>query len=264
MNRANYIIFHPDHARQVTTVHALALVGNKLLTNWTGDVYVDKIGVGNEDPYVFHDPWLYSYCHASQLRRNFRKDCYLQVDSKLIFASGQQANKGILTVDTVFLIGSIQTWDNNPLQMPLKYQSHYQNNQSQLWRRHFRFPFHGCHETVSHTYEAELWQKSKADFSFLPLDISGQRASVSFDELPQEVRNKITRNVKGKFPVLLDTDEIEIVASKICSVTETKVLKIITNPQSVVSGQGKCGTKRNKHDDERLPTTVGLAQAGGD
>lgn len=91
MNKAHYIIFHPDRARQIANVQATVMVKKKILANWNGDIFVDQIGKGNEDPYVFNNPWLYSYCHASQLRRNRREDSYLQIGSTIIFASGQEA-----------------------------------------------------------------------------------------------------------------------------------------------------------------------------
>ena len=240
MNKAHYIIFHPDHQRQLTRVKATAMVSKQVLTNWTGNICVDKVGVGNEDPFVFNDPWLYSYCHASQLRRNFRKDSFLQLGSKIIFASGHQADKGILSVDTVFLVGDIQKWDSKPLQLPLKYQPLFQNNKSDLWRRHFRFPFFGSHDTVSHTYEANLWNKNKGDFSFLPLDENENRISIPFDNFNTELLKKIAAKVKGKYPVLLSDNEIKIVAVQIENATATKVLRNITSNITVASKKGNC------------------------
>jgi hypothetical protein len=56
MDKAHYIVFHPDHQRQQAKVQAIAMVNQRVLTNWTGNIFVDKIGVGNEDPFVFNDP----------------------------------------------------------------------------------------------------------------------------------------------------------------------------------------------------------------
>ena len=240
LEKAYYIIFHPDHQRQLTRVKATVMVGQRVLTSWAGDIYVDMINAGNEDPFVFNNPWLYSYCHASQLRRNRRDDSYLQTGSKIIFVSGQQANNGILCIDTVFLIGGIQKWDNKRLQLPLKYQSHFQNNQSSLWKRHFKFPFHGKHKTVSHTYEADLWSKNKTDFSFLPLDKNADRVSVSFDNFKPSLIEKITNKVKGKYPVLLTDSEIKIVIAAIENATTTKILRNITSNVTVTSKKGNC------------------------
>jgi len=242
MNKAHYIIFHPDHARQQTPVQAIAFVQGQVLKNWHGNIYVDKIGFGNEDPFVFNDPWLYSYCHASQLRRNFRhNNNYLQTGSKIFFVSGQQADKGLLTIDTVFLIGGVQPWDNKPtLQLPIKYQNHFQDNMSILWRRHFRFPFHGNHDTVSHTYEAELWQKNKTDYSFLPLDENNERVSIPFDKFPDDLLNKIAGKVKGKYPVLLSECEKNMITTQIEKQVATKVLKNITSKLVMTSKKARC------------------------
>lgn len=239
MDKANYIIFHPDHARQITQVRATVMENKQILTNWKGNIYVDQIGVGNEDPFVFYEPWLYSYCHASQLRRNIRKDSYLQVGSKLIFVSGQQADKRLLTVDTVFLVGEVQKW-GRPLELPIKYKSHFQNNKSELWRRHLRFPFFGQHKTVSYSYEAELWNNNKAKYSFLPLDKEQNRISIPFDQFDNELIKKIEGKVKGKYPVLLTDNEIKSIDSLVDNVTKTKVLKDITSNLTVISKKGKC------------------------
>lgn len=231
MDKAHYIIFHPDHAREQIPVQAIASVHGQILKNWSGKIYVDKIGIGNEDPFVFNDPWLYSFCHATQLRRNFRHDNnYLQIGSKIFFVSGQQAEKALLTIDTVFLIGGVQPWDNKPtLQLPIKYQNHFGDNMSILWKRHFRFPFHGCHYTVSNTYEAELWQKNKTDYSFLPLDENNERISIPFDKFPEDLLRKITGKVKGKYPVLLSESEINMITIQLEKRVKTKVLNNITS-----------------------------------
>ena len=216
------------------------MVNQGVKPNWTGDIYVDKIAFGNEDPFVFINPWVYSYCHASQLRRNVRNDSFIQTGSKLIFVSGQQADKGILCVDTVFLVGGIQRWGSNPLQLPLKYQAHFRNNQSDLWRRHFRFPFHGSHNTVSHTYEAELWNKNKHNYSFLPLDENGDRVSVPFVNFNSAIINKIAGKVKGKYPVLLTENEINLVLMQIEKAAVTKVLKIKPGNTIISTQKGNC------------------------
>lgn len=94
-SKANYIIFHPDYARDQVKVTGEAIVGNRLQRKWKGDIWVDAIGNGNEDPFVFNSGWIYSYCHASQLRRRVSEN-YLQKDSWLVFCSGDSANRGIL------------------------------------------------------------------------------------------------------------------------------------------------------------------------
>jgi hypothetical protein len=242
MNKANYIIFHPDSARPRVTVQATALSKNKLIPKWNGDIYVDSIGYGksNEDPFVFNDPWLYSYCHATQLRRNIRTDCFLQKGSIILFASGENANQRKLTIDTVFIVGDVQPWRQKPLKLPIKYDSHFENNSSVLWTRHFKFPFNGTHKTVKNTYEAELWHDGKECFSFLPIDNAGLRASISFSNFHNSLSDKINKNVKGKYPVLLDDEEIESILKEIEMITEIKVLKNITIITTPPTTKNKC------------------------
>lgn len=227
MSEANYIIFHPDSKRKSLIVSATVMIENNLLEHWIGNIFVDKIGKGNEDPFVFHDPWLFSYCHASQLRRTPRTGSYLKRGSRILFVSGQKANDGLLTIDTFFLVGNIQMWRRNPTDLPIEYRSHFRNNSSDLWKRHFRFPFHGIHSGVTHTYEAEIWHENKIRFSYLPLDKEGQKVSISFDDLDKKLSDKISKNVRGKYPVLLDSDEMSSILDKVEKLCHTKVLSNI-------------------------------------
>lgn len=241
MSKANYLVFHPDNARERTNVHAIAMVNGQLSLNWQGDIWVDSIGVGNEDPFVFNDPWLYSYCHASQLRRNYRKDSYLQIGSKIIFVSGQYADKGYLTVDTYFLIGGIQKWIHKPkLKLPTAYNKHYKNNNSDLWCRHLKFPFAGSHKKVSHTFEAELWQEDKTIFSFLPLDNMQQRVSIPLGNFSKEIKSIIELKRNGKYPVLLTDTEINSVLTEIDKAAYTKVLRILKYKNITKTKKGGC------------------------
>ncbi len=243
MKKAHYIIFHPESGgqRQKINVQAMALVNGIFIEEWLGDIYVDRIGVGNEDPFVFNDPWLYSYCHASQLRRNERNNCYLQKGSKLFFVSGQHADTEKLTIDTVFLIGGVQSWVKKPLELPTIYKKHFEDNKSMLWRRHFRFPFYGSHKTVSHSYEADLWLKNKTDFSFLPLNKNDDRVSIPFENFSNNLLEKLKKKVVGKYPVLLTDKEMQIVSTLIDKATKTKVLKNITTTiPTTISRTIKC------------------------
>jgi hypothetical protein len=225
--KANYIIFHPDSERDKVTVKALALVNNKLDANWIGDVFVDKIGIGNEDPFVFSDPWLYSYCHATQLKRNVKNGDSLQPGSIIIFVSGQAAEKGLLSVDTVFLIADLQKWNRFPsLEMPLKYVRQFKDNKSMLWNRHFRYPFDGCHTSVTYTYEAKLWNNDKNGYSFLPINNEGLKVTLRINDLSTELTTKILNKVRGKYPVCLTDKEVSEVVGKISNASFTKVLKI--------------------------------------
>lgn len=238
--KANYIIFHPDSQRESVPVKALAIENNKLVTNWVGNIFVDSIGKGNEDPFVFSDPWLYSYCHATQLKRNEGIES-LQVGSIIIFVSGQDAEKGFLSVDTVFLIADLQKWKRTPnLELPFKYDKHYKDEKSMLWNRHFRFPFDGCHSSVTYTYEAKLWVNDKSDFSFLPLNDEGHKVTLRIDELTIDLNAKISKKVIGKYPVRLTDKEVNEVVDKINNASFTKVLKINSCLKEVNLVHNKC------------------------
>lgn len=235
MENAHYIIFHPEKKRQQLQVKATVMFNKEIDKNWQGNIFVDRINGENEDPFVFNDPWLYSYCHASQLKTKSQTDNNLQLGSKLFFASGQHADKKELLIDTVFVIENIQPWGNSPkLQLPTKYRKYFQNNKSHLWMRHFRFPFNGCHASVSHTFEAQLWGEEKNDFSFLPLNKIGERVSIPFDNLPEQLSTKIAGKIFGKYPVLLLNKEMKIVFEQIEKATVTKVLQNITTNVSEV------------------------------
>jgi len=241
MDKAHYIIFHPEKSRQKIKVLAKSLINNQLIENWTGNIFVDCIGVGNEDPFIFNNPWIYSFCHASQLKRNFnRNNNYLQKGSILLFANCQQAEKGILEFDTVFIVDECQKWKNNPLDLPNKYKAILNNRNSELWNRHFKFPFDGVHKTVSFTYEAALWSNENNLFSFLPLDKNGNRVNFPIDKLSLDISCEINRKIKGKYPVLLDDKQMEIVFNCVKELSTTFVIKDI-KPIEDISKQGsKC------------------------
>jgi hypothetical protein len=224
--KAHYLIFHPEKQRQKQKVSATSMIGNQVVKNWEGDIYIDCIGAGNEDPFVFHDPWIYSYCHASQLKRK-KGICYIQGGSYLLFVSGDFANQGLLSFDTVFLVESGQHWNKNPLELPEKFLYLKKEKENKLWKRHFKFPFQGQHSSVTHTYEAKLWRPSLHQFSFLPLSKNGKRASVPIDALNNHLANKIKSKIRGKYPVLLNDNEIDELVQNIGLHTSTKILSNI-------------------------------------
>ena len=208
-----------------------------VIENWRGRIYVDKIGQTNEDPYIFHDPWLYSYCHASQLRRVHTNGSHLQIGSWLFFVSGQAAEQGVLAFDTIFLIGALQPWRSpSPTEprLPAKYQYLMQDQNNPLYTRHLGSPFeyidrnnNPAHGGVKFTYEADLWKLGKSQYSFLPLSAEMQKTAIPFLELTDTLRSKIIKNVDGKRPVdLIQTEQLEI-SSLLRQRTEIQVLKCI-------------------------------------
>ena len=231
VDQAHYIIFHPDKARQAIDARATALKNGQVHTTWEGKICVDSINNGNEDPFVFSDPWLYSYCHATQLRRTPREDgIYLQKDSVIFFASGDCANKENLTIDTVFVIENALRWTKKPeLTLPIKFRGI--NEDSPLWKRHLKFPFCGQHASLTHTYEARHYTNQdtevEAPFSFLPIDNNDKRVTIPFGELTTELVAKINKMIRGKYPVLLTEAEMKTLFQLIKNSAATKVLKDI-------------------------------------
>ncbi|MGE0397191.1 MAG: hypothetical protein AB7T06_10765 [Kofleriaceae bacterium] len=136
MQPAHYIVFHPEQKRQAVAVHAHEVVDGGLKA-WSGDIWVDA-PPDNEDPFVFREPWLYSYCHATELRRapNKRAD-YIQVGSVIVFASGSMADAGMLLVDTVFVVGRVERWPE-PARLPERY-AHERDQETEVWKRHLVF-----------------------------------------------------------------------------------------------------------------------------
>lgn len=236
MSKANYIIFHPDYARQQVSVVAESIVGSRLRKNWSGNIWVDAVGIGNEDPYVFHDGWLYSYCHASQLRRKPSNN-YLQKGSWLVFCSGDFANDGVLCVDTVFQIDQAHDWIRKPhLAVPPAFKGYFKSRRN-LWNRHFAFPLtpDGPHKSVTHTYEAALGISK----SFLPL-YNGSRVCIDFSQLPNRLGGKISGGVRGKYPVNLTEVEIVQIVNLIRMKCDTQVLRILS-ANHLVKSKGLSG-----------------------
>lgn len=250
VDQAHYIIFHPDKARQAIDARATAIENGQVHTTWEGKICVDSINNGNEDPFVFSDPWLYSYCHATQLRRTPREDGnYLQKDSVIFFVSGDCANKRHLTIDTVFVIENALTWTKKPeLTLPIKFRGI--NEDSPLWKRHLKFPFCGQHASVTHTYEARHYTEQDTEvedpFSFLPIDKNGKRVTIPFSELTTELVAKINKKIRGKYPVLLSCDEMQQIYQLIETEAVTKVIGNISCDLKPIDMEGskrkKCGT----------------------
>lgn len=250
MDKAHYIIFHPDKARQAINAKATVIENGQVNTTWEGKICVDSIDNGNEDPFVFSDPWLYSYCHATQLRRTPREDgIYLQKESVIFFASGDCANKAHLTIDTVFVIENALRWTKKPkLALPIKFRGI--NEGSPLWKRHLRFPFSGQHASVTHTYEARHYTDQETEvedpFSFLPIGKDGKRVTIPFSELTTELVAKINKKIRGKYPVLLSCYEKQQIYQLIETKAVTKVIGNINCDLKPIDKEDpkceKCGT----------------------
>jgi hypothetical protein len=242
---AHYIIFHPDNQRDNPLVQATAISQGIVNKNWQGHIHVDKINQTNEDPFVFHEPWLYSYCHASQLKRVHTSDPHLQAGSWLFFVSGQAADQRQLAFDTVFLIGDLQAWrsasSNNP-RLPDKYQYLMHDRQNPLYQRHLGTPFEyidtkgkPVHGSVKYTYEADLWEPNKTQYSFLPLTADMQKPAIPLETLADTFRQKITACIRGKIPAPLTPTEQQTIMTLLLQRTQIQVVRSIRLPEPPTS-----------------------------
>lgn len=225
---AHYIIFHPDRARVNVQVTATVIENGAHQLNWRGNIWVDEL-VGNEDPFVFSDPWLYSYCHATQLRRQIQDGPYVREGSWLLFCSGDAGDHGNLVIDTAFLVGATRLWTPKPnLALPQEYNRHFENISSAIWRRHLRYPFHGQHDSVTHTYESKQWiDYNSNEYSLLPYDQQGQRVSIVIGALNAQVATTIQKHLPGKRPVLLSDDQITPIIQIIFQMAALRIIRDI-------------------------------------
>lgn len=245
MRPQHYLIFHPDRAREKAEVQAKALIGDQLV-DWQGHVWVDKPN-GNEDPFVFSENWIYSYCHATQLRRNLRSNsAYVKAGSYLFFCSGDAANNGVIQLDTIFVVDHVAKWPNNQKELPEEFKEHYRNNDSDLWLRHFRYPFYGCHKG-KYTYVSKHWFDAKAEYSFLPIAKSGDRVAFDVDKVTRDLQRNIVANTYGKYPVLVSEEEKAELLRNVLSLTVVQVIGGLTRyaaTSNLIRTSNRCGEVR--------------------
>lgn len=226
MEPLDYLIFHPDYARKKTEVQGKALIEGQL-TDWQGHVWVDKPD-GNEDPFVFSERWLYSYCHATQLLRKPKSnDAYVTEGSYLFFCSGDAANKGTIQLDTVFVVDHTATWPENQEGLPEEFKQDYNNNCSDLWNRHFMYPFLGYHKG-KYTYVSRQWFNKKDDYSFLPISNNGDRVEFDISVLTPILELSIRSKIHGKCPVPLSKEQRTELLRRTLALTSVQVIDHLT------------------------------------
>lgn len=244
MEPLHYLIFHPDYARQKTEVHGQALINNQV-TDWKGHVWVDKPG-GNEDPFVFSQRWLYSYCHATQLRRKPKNSPYVTGGSYLFFCNGDAAAQGAIQLDTVFVVDYTANWPNNQQGLPEEFQQDYKNTKSDLWERHFKYAFLADHEGI-YTYVSRQWFNSKDEYSFLPISQNGDRVTFDINILSPHFKFIVQSKIKGRYPVLLSKEQkIELLEITL-SLTNVQVIDNLTRQYEKINSTDSCkrSCKRN-------------------
>ncbi|BAY23920.1 hypothetical protein NIES2100_37130 [Calothrix sp. NIES-2100] len=237
MKPLHYLIFHPDYARQKTEVHGQVLINNQV-TDWKGHVWVDSPG-GNEDPFVFSQRWLYSYCHATQLKRSPSNTAYVTGGSYLFFCSGDAANQGVIQLDTVFVVDHAAIWPNNQQGLPEEFQQDYENPKSDLWERHFKYPFLGQHQG-KYTYVSRHWFDNKDEYSFSPISESGERVAFDINVLNPNLQSLVASRIKGKYPVLLSEEDKTELLKLTLSLTNVQVIGNLTQQYKKISSIDCC------------------------
>lgn len=163
----------------------------------------------NEDPFVWtRKPWLFSYCHATQLRRGTRSDeTHLQQGSRLFFCEGgEEARKGRLRIDTVFTVAKVHVWPEQGRVAPPGLAA----EQDARWQRHLG---HGIGDQPVHigrcTYEAT--NPSGGD-SFMPLAADGRPVLLAVRSVLPGLSKKVPeRNPPGRssYPLMLQQPEAD-------------------------------------------------------
>jgi hypothetical protein len=223
---AHYIVFHPERKRCTVSVRATALVGGRLNHSWHGKVRVDK-PPGNEDPFVFGPSWAYSYCHATELRRQPRRaGGYVAKGSCILFCSGDLGDSGVLAVDTVFWIAEAHRW-GSPSEPPDRY-SQDVSCRTDIWRFHLRFGGQPEGHKGVYTYEAALHPQSDNRYSRLPVYANGERVGIKLSELSADLRKRITNKLKGKRPVPIVSEDIDAILQLLDARTEGSVVGDLT------------------------------------
>ena len=102
-------------------------------------VHHDPVG-GNQDPYVWNDPFLHSYCHITQMR--------LEVGHTILWVSGDHWPAfGRLYCDLVFVVGAKLYWvdpncilpEDPIVDSPRAYNEHYRWASQHFFKRRRRF-----------------------------------------------------------------------------------------------------------------------------
>lgn len=203
-------------------VTAKALIGSQL-SDWRSNVWVDNPN-GNEDPFVFSERWLYSYCHATQLRRSPRRTAgYVGPGSYLFFCSGDATDNEVIQLDTVFVVDHVAIWPDHGKGLPEEFQEHFMNKNSDLWRRHLRYPFYGYHEG-KYTYVGRPWLPRRKEYSFLTISHSGDKVGFDLHDVASDLRLTIVANTRGKYPVPVSETQKEHLRLKVLLSTNVQVI----------------------------------------
>ena len=204
----DYLIFHP--CRVPFQVRGTARVDGHLQP-WAGRVWADRSSRGaskNEDPFIWTPSWLYSYCHATQLRRTAQQKSFVQEGSRLFFCEAEAAKRGTLKVDTVFQVATRVPWASAGV--PPSDFAHF-GRRSPEWLRHL---VHGTlRPGVRHAHVGRLtYVAQMAGASFLPMEADQFAFSIAAPAvMPHKARRIMDANSprRSSYPVELDRVEAD-------------------------------------------------------
>lgn len=243
MCSVNYLIFHPARAKLSVMARAVTVGGVQTYSN---NVFVDppftctpKYPGGNEDPYVFTEPWLYSFCHATQLRRLSKTQPNVGTNSVLIFAEDCK-REGTLYVDTVFVVDQRLAWPMPGLTPPTLLTTSSIPVQEHPHLRGGLNKVHGSGHTGRITYTARQFGavfEVIGSYSFLPITESFERVPVELESLPEHLSQKIRAHWMGRFPVLLDSNDLALLMAKIDKLAAFKVISPIRKGEHEVASK---------------------------
>jgi hypothetical protein len=195
--KKGYLIYHPK--RETTNL---------------GDIKVfhDKFG-GNEDPYIWNEKFLYTYCHITQLTNEIG-----QVNFWVSADKYREFNQ--LFCDCVFVIAEKHFWSE---QNSIKPDDVIVDN-IQTFEHHYKWAEKGHHR---YKKRSRYTLKANPNLSFQPQDVN----SCLIDIMPFLNQNAISKNEllksmtskKGSRPFKLPDDLTEELYRYIYSVAEIKI-----------------------------------------
>jgi hypothetical protein len=201
---AHYLIVHPKRERCSASGRCLTRGG---MSDWSGDVWADPRNGGNEDPFIWSNPWLYSYCKATGIRRHPRRHGrYVAAGSILIFADKDYAKRATLLIDTVFHIGALHIWGSRPPSSLKKMLT--AEDYRRAYDRHLRFGLPGAStHKGSYTYSSLTLEVFHGCGSFIPLGPTGDRISIRFSDLDNKLEDRLRRRLKHRLPPIMLSDQ---------------------------------------------------------
>jgi hypothetical protein len=226
----HYIIFHPE--RKGYEASGEAVVAGSYQANWHGIVWTDpyrrKAG-SNEDPFVWDShEWLYSFCHASQLRRRpSPTEPHVMAGSHIFFCETPAARQGKLKVDTVLVVSGPEAWVSRGKTVPNRYAHHQTSGLSDVWLRHLR---HGIPTSPGKGHAGEYTYVANLDgSSYLPMNQGGLPVSVDFaGVLPSRCKDleKAVPKAQSTYPVMLNAAECAALSAAVIKAAHTRVFRL--------------------------------------